>query len=220
MLMQPTALKEYKVTDSTKEIVKKRYILDWMWRWKDLNYYSSKLIVTQNLIIVVSPNILYICNFDKQLKIIPTNTLGLISLHREYIKDYEDFSRLGLDFGANFRYTFDFMGDKRSDLVLTFSNGDIFSLRIDQSDQLSVNFKQLGFDNKYRTIPSGIGVIRVENEIYVALSSRYSDLILYSLNINQNEPTKRQKISEDGYEFHWIHDLISTGVVKEESKDE
>jgi hypothetical protein len=221
MLLQPTACKEFKVTDAGNEVVKKKYTLDLQWRWKNLNYYCTKLILAQNYIIVVTPNILYICNFEREFKVIPVNTLGLISLHRGYIKDYQDLSSLGLEFGPNFRHAFDFKGDKRSDLVFTFSNGDIYSLKIDQTEQLNVNFKQMNFDNKHRTIPSGIGIIRVASEIYICISSRYSDLILYKLNIDKNESVKRQKISEDEHEFSWIHDLIkSTPVIEEVSKEE
>lgn len=45
------------------------HTLDCLWRWKELDYYCNQLIVDKNYIIVVSSNILYICDLNQKFLI-------------------------------------------------------------------------------------------------------------------------------------------------------
>ena len=101
------------------------------------------------------------------------NTLGLLTLHRSYVKEFVDFSFLGLNFGNNFRFVQDLVPDLDPDsshFLCTFESGDIMSLKIEYGpDGIALLIKNLPVEEQYRTLASGIEIVRTKGHTYLAL---------------------------------------------------
>jgi len=195
--------------------------LECRWRWDKLDYYTYKLILDQNYIIVVSNNLLYICDFERRKTICPINALGMITLHRNYIKDYIDFSSYDLNFANNFRYCFDertdttelpLYDDRTTNLLCSFDRGNFMSLKIHTTEgKIMPSFKALMHSEKDKTLSSGIAILRIQDDVFIAQSSRYTDFLLYKL--EHERDLKRQKVSEDEIEYSEIHSLTAPRMV-------
>ena len=181
--------------------------LNLKWRWKELDYYWNQLIIDSKYIIAVSNNLIYVWDFDLKYKICSMNSLGLITLHRNYIKEYIDFSSYDLNFANNFRYWFFYQTEqnvndifnKTSQIVWCFEKGNFVTIRIQTSSEIKVDIKSFRHESQETTIPSGIAIFPAYDSIYIVQSSRYSDLLINKLDYERT--LKRPKLTEDDEEF-------------------
>ncbi|CAI2359116.1 unnamed protein product [Moneuplotes crassus] len=165
-------------TNSAGEKIVK--VLDIQFRWEDLDYYCYKQIVNDGLIIIISHHVLYACDLKKGFRIFAMSTLGLLSLHSSYIKDYVNLSYLNLNFGNNFRFTIDKENEGGLHLLCTLNSGDIHSFKFTNTEGgIELDTKCVYIQEENRTVASGIALTRINHQIYISLSSRYSDFLLY-----------------------------------------
>jgi hypothetical protein len=168
---------------------------------------------------VVSNHILYIWDLERRFLICPVNTMGLITLHRNYIKEYTDYSNYDFNLGNNFRYCFDSPSQETQKLAQTntrlvwwFDKGNFASFKIHTAeDKIVLDIKALMHSEKDKTLSSGISILRTREDIFIAQSSRYTDFILYKLEYDRE--LKRQKVDEGDYEFNEIHSLNSPRMI-------
>ena len=172
-----------------------------------MDYYWNQLIVDENYIIVVSNNLIYVWDFDLKYKICPVNSLGLITLHRNYVKDYIDFSSYDLNFANNFRFWFfnqskktgEDIFNKTSQLLCCFERGNFMTIRIQNSEEIKIDIKSFKHETQDTTIPSGIAIFSAYESLFIAQSSRYSDLLICKLEYERT--LKRPKLTEEDEEF-------------------